>query len=94
VRYAGLFDLPGVPRPWETVLTAGHDWTPYDSPNPAIDPHVTRNDHSWFFGGSEFLHLNKWLAAGIGVQRQITSSNLGSFSFNNTTATVSVKASF
>jgi tetratricopeptide (TPR) repeat protein len=94
VRYGALFDLPGVPRPWETTLTGGHDWTPYDSPNPAIDPHVTRNDHSWFFGGSEFLHLNKWLAAGIGVQRQITSSNLGSFSFNNTTATFSVKASF
>ncbi|MGH7126219.1 MAG: hypothetical protein ACREFI_17720 [Stellaceae bacterium] len=94
VRYAGLLDIPGVPRPWETVLEAGHDWTPYDAANPAINPNVKRSDRSWFFGGSEFLHLNKWLAAGVGVERQITSSNLGNFSFNNTTATVSVKASF
>jgi len=94
IRYAGLFDLPGVPRPWETVLEAGHDWTPYDAANPAINPSVTRNDRSWFFGGSEFLHLNKWLATGVGIERQITSSNIGNFSFNNTTATFSVKASF
>ncbi|HKX08919.1 MAG TPA: hypothetical protein VJN67_12040 [Stellaceae bacterium] len=94
VRYAGLLSVPGVPRPWETVLEVGHDWTPYDAANPAINPNVKRSDRSWFFGGSEFLHVNKWLAAGIGVERQITSSNIGNFSFNNTTATLSVKASF
>lgn len=94
IRYAGLFNLPGVARPWETVLEVGHDWTPYDAANPAINPFVTRSDRSWFFGASEFLHVNKWLAAGIGVERQITSSNLSNFSFNNTTATLSVKASF
>jgi len=94
VRYPGLFDVPGVPRPWETTIEGGHDWTPYDAANPAINPFVTRSDRSWFFGGSEFLHVNKWLAAGIGVERQITSSNIGNFSFNNTTATFSVKASF
>jgi tetratricopeptide (TPR) repeat protein len=94
VRYAGLLSVPGVPRPWETILDIGHDWTPYDAANPAINPNVKRSDRSWFFGGSEFLHLNKWLAAGIGVERQITSSNIGNFSFNNTTATLSVKASF
>jgi hypothetical protein len=94
VRYAGLLSVPGVPRPWETILEVGHDWTPYDAANPAINPNVKRSDRSWFFGGSEFLHLNKWLAAGIGVERQITSSNIGNFSFNNTTATLSVKASF
>lgn len=94
VRYAGLLSVPGVPRPWETVVEVGHDWTPYDAANPAINPNVKRSDRSWFFGGSEFLHVNKWLAAGIGVERQITSSNIGNFSFNNTTATLSVKASF
>ena len=55
---------------------------------------MKRSDRSWFFGGSEYLHLNKWLATGVGVERQINSSNIGNFSFNNTTATVSVKASF
>ena len=94
IRYAGLFNVPGVPRPWETTIEGGHDWTPYDAANPAISPFVKRSDRSWFFGGSEFLHLNKWLAAGVGVERQITSSNIGNFSFNNTTATLSVKASF
>lgn len=94
VRYAGLLSVPGVPRPWETVVEVGHDWTPYDAANPAINPTVKRSDRSWFFGASEFLHLSKWLAAGIGVERQITSSNIGNFSFNNTTATLSVKASF
>lgn len=94
VRYAGLLSVPGVPRPWETVVEVGHDWTPYDAANPAINPNIKRSDRSWFFGASEFLHLSKWLAAGIGVERQITSSNIGNFSFNNTTATVSVKASF
>jgi tetratricopeptide (TPR) repeat protein len=94
VRYGGLLNLPGVPRPWETTLDVGHDWTPYDAANPAINPHVTRNDGSWSFGGSEWLHFNKWLATGIGVERQITSSNIGNFSFSNTTATLSVKASF
>jgi hypothetical protein len=72
----------------------GHDWTPYDAANPAISPLVKRSDRSWSFGASEFLHVTKWLAAGIGVERQITSSNLSNFSFNNTTATFSVKASF
>jgi len=94
IRYGGLLDPPGVARPWETVLEVGHDWTPYDAANPAINPFVKRSDRSWFFGASEFLHVNKWLAAGIGIERQITSSNLGNFSFNNTTATFSVKASF
>ena len=94
VRYSGLLSVPGVARPWETIVEAGHDWTLYDAANPAINPNVTRRDGSWFFGGSEFLHVNKWLAAGIGVARQITSSNIGNFSFNNTTATLSVKASF
>ena len=93
LRYGGLFEVPGVQRPWETVLEVGHDWTPYDAANPAIGP-VKRSDRSWFFGGSEWLHVSKWLATGIGVERQITSSNIGNFSFNNTTATLSVKASF
>ena len=96
VRYGGILDpgFPGVPRPWETSLAVGHDWTPYDAANPAISPLVKRSDRSWSFGASEFLHVTKWLAAGIGVERQITSSNLSNFSFNNTTATFSVKASF
>jgi hypothetical protein len=96
VRYGGFLDpgFPGVARPWETSVEVGHDWTRYDAANPAINPLVRRNDRSWFFGGSEFLHVTKWLAAGIGVERQITSSNLPNFSFNNTTATFSVKVSF
>jgi len=96
VRYGGILDpgLPGIARPWETSLQVGHDWTPYDGANPAVKPFVTRSDRSWFFGASEFLHLTKWLAAGVGIERQITSSNLSNFSFNNTIATFSVKASF
>ncbi len=96
IRYGGILDpgFRGVPRPWETTLEVGHDWTPYDAADPAVNPHVARSDRSWFFGASEFLHLNKWIAAGVGIERQITSSNLSGFSFNNTTATFSVKASF
>jgi tetratricopeptide (TPR) repeat protein len=96
VRYGGLLDpgFPGIARPWETSLEVGHDWTPYDGANPAIDPLVKRSDRSWFFGASQFLHVTKWLAAGIGIQRQITSSNLSNFSFNNTTATFSAKVRF
>lgn len=96
VRYGGFLDpgFRGVARPWETRLEVGHDWTPYDGANPAFNPFVTRSDRSWFFGGSQFLHVTKWLAAGIGVSRQITSSNLSNFSFNNTTGTFSVKANF
>ena len=94
LRYGGLFTVTNVPRPWETTFQVGHDWTPYEGANPAVNPFVKRSDRSWFFGVSEFVHLNKWLAAGIGVERQITSSNLSNFSFNNTTATFSVKASF
>ena len=94
VHYGGLFNFPGVARPWETSLEVGHDWTPYDAANPAVNPFVKRSDRSWFFGASEFLHVTKWLAAGIGVQRQITSSNLNNFSFNNTTATLSVRVNF
>ena len=94
VHYGGLFTLPGVARPWETSLEVGHDWTPYDAANPAVNPFVKRSDRSWFFGASEFLHVTKWLAAGIGVERQITSSNLNNFSFNNTTAMFSARVNF
>lgn len=96
VRYGGILDpgFPGVARPWETSLEVGHDWVPYDAPTPAINPFVTRSDRSWFFGASEYLHVTKWLAAGVGVDRQINSSNLSNFSFNNTIATFSLKANF
>jgi hypothetical protein len=96
VRYGGLLDpgFPGIARPWETSLEVGHDWTPYDGANPAINPLVKRSDRSWFFGASQFLHVTKFLAAGVGIQRQITSSNLSNFSFNNTIATLSAKVKF
>ena len=96
VRYGGLLDpgFPGIARPWETSFEVGHDWTPYDAANPAVNRLVKRSDRDWFFGASQFLHVTKWLAAGIGVERQITSSNLANFSFNNTTATLSAKLSF
>jgi len=96
VRYGGFLDpgFSGVARPWETSLEAGHDWIPYDAPNPAIDKHTARFDRTWFFGGSQFFYFNKSVSAGVTVDRQITSSNLPSFSFGDTTATFSVRVKF
>jgi tetratricopeptide (TPR) repeat protein len=96
VHYGGVLDpgFPGVARPWETNLEVGHDWTPYEGANPAISKSIKRDDRSWFFGGSQFLHVTKYLAAGVEVERQITSSNLPNFSFGNTTATFAVRVNF
>jgi hypothetical protein len=92
ISYASPFDRAAAP--WQTVATAGRQYTDYDAPNPLVDPDTARFDRRWRFTLAQVFGLTRWADLVLQAQRDIVSSSLPNFAYTNTSVLVGSQIRF
>ena len=94
ISYAPPVDLKLAPAPWQTAFILGRTWTNYDGPDPIVDPGATRFDRRWHFGIAQSVAITDDVSINVLLFRDIVSSTLPNYSFNNTSVLIGPQVRF
>ena len=80
--------------PWELSVAGGRLYTKYGAPDPTVDPDVTRLDRRWQFGVTGTVPVVDGIGVNLQVQREIVSSVLSNYAYNNTSVLLGLRVRF
>ena len=92
IGYAASFLPSGLPA--VTSLSAQRHYIAYDAPDPGVSATIKRADHLWRLSLGEVVPVTRALAVAAVLQRDINGSNIGNFSYTNTSFLVGPRLSF
>ncbi len=94
ITYAPPINLKLGPAPWQTAFILGRTWTNYDGPDPIVDPSATRFDRRWHFGVAQSVAITDDVSINVLLFRDIVSSTLPNYAFNNTSVLIGPQVRF
>jgi tetratricopeptide (TPR) repeat protein len=92
ITYRAPFSL--TEGPWQTTLYGAREYGFYDAPDPSVDPGTLRRDRIWHFGLTQLVPIADGVGVLLQLQRDIASSTLGNYTYNNTTVLVGPQIRF
>ncbi len=92
VSYVNPFGEEG--RLWGSSVYAGPALRQYDSPDPLVDPSVTRRDLEWRVGAMQVVPLIDSVSLLLAVEYATSNSNLPNYSYGNLIGQTSVVWNF
>jgi hypothetical protein len=80
--------------PCVTSISVARHYVDYDAPDPSVSPTIKRADHRWQISIGESVPITEHFSVAAVLYRDINSSNIGNYSYGNTSFLVGPQFSF